>query len=118
LKYSAATAESGIFADKNRERTVRDHDLCKCTAKIEFLIDGSVIISRVSEEGHDHDLDSLDQYKRNDGLWKSVQPLIWRGISTADIYVGLSGVGIYGNSCMMPEGNTYKKLISATGINL
>jgi len=32
--YKYATAETGIFTEKNRERAVRDHNLCKCTAKV------------------------------------------------------------------------------------
>ena len=115
LKYSGATAESGIFTDKNRERTIRDHDLCKCTAKVEVLIDGSIVISRLSE-GHSHDLDALDQYRRNNGLRKSVEHLIWRGISAADIYAGLSGIGIYvdGPQQLYDAGGKY---IQRTDIN-
>jgi len=46
--YKYATAETGIFTEKNRERAVRDHNLCKCTAKVEHLADGTIVVSRVS----------------------------------------------------------------------
>jgi hypothetical protein len=79
------------------------------------LIDGFIVISRVGE-GHSHDLDALDQYRRNNGLRKSVEHLIWHGISAANIYAGLSGIGIYvdGPQQLHDAGGAY---IQRTDIN-
>jgi hypothetical protein len=63
-----------------------------------------------------HDLDAADQYKRNRGLRKMVEQLIWKGISAAQIYAGLSGVGVYldGPQQLYDAGGKY---IQRTDIN-
>jgi hypothetical protein len=69
-------------------------ELCKATCKVAVMKDGSVTVEAVNQ-GHDHTLEDMDKFRRNDALRKKVEKLAWQNVAPTDILGGLQGIGIF-----------------------
>jgi hypothetical protein len=98
-------------------RTIRDGSTCDCSMKVyKYTGSGKVRVERVGES-HTHDLDHIDQVKRNDGLKSKVLELIVRDIPAADILSGLQGAGVFadGRQQLVEAGGNYLTRVDING---
>ena len=92
-------------AKKARSKKIRDGGTCKSFLRIEILLDSYTL--SLTGDPHKHDLDYMDQIKRNNALRLRCEHEIWRQRQPAEILAALQG------SAYMQDGR--KQLIDAGG---
>ncbi|OCK94735.1 uncharacterized protein K441DRAFT_659615 [Cenococcum geophilum 1.58] len=92
-------------AKKTRSKKIRDGGTCKSFLRIEILLDSYTL--SLTGDPHKHDLDYMDQIKRNNALRLRCEHEIWRQRQPAEILAALQG------STYMQDGR--KQLTDAGG---
>lgn len=74
---------------KQRSRKIRDGNECDAWMKM-VIIDDIFYLERYGDP-HTHNLDRIDELKRNDGLRERVEEQVWAQLQPAEIYAALTG---------------------------
>ena len=93
-KKSSTCDDSKVV--KRRHTSIRDKHLCHVRIKVSRPVDGTaVVIERLDEHTHTHDIEESFQIKKPSILVNSIKAEAVKNYSAAQIYHALRGVGTY-----------------------